>query len=66
MFKIILEKKYGSFHDLSLFHIIFKGCGFGLGLLSALTPKGPRPFLAHFLKFGQAIAIFVPKISNFQ
>jgi hypothetical protein len=32
-----------------------------------LTPKGPRPFLGPFLKFGQAIvdAIFVQKISNF-
>jgi hypothetical protein len=33
-----------------------------------LNPKGPRPFLGPFLKFGQAIvdAIFVQKISNFR
>jgi hypothetical protein len=33
-----------------------------------LTPKGPRPILGPFLKFGQAIvdAIFVQKISNFR
>jgi hypothetical protein len=34
----------------------------------SLTPKGPRPFIGPFLKFGQAIvdAIFVQKISNFR